>query len=262
MTDFVKVEDANIDLKTALQWRMALSDDDFIDETVTDAAIVHHCRSKNISASVEEIQTVFSELRYARELESADETKTWMKTSGIDEAAMAQVCEVLALRNAIRKSITDEECKEVFVDEQASFDVAEVYNITLDDEDLANEILSQIEDEDDSFYNLAIEHSVDDETYLKAGYMGEVTRNDVRAEAESAIFSANTGAVVGPIAEGDQFTIYMVRKVVKPDFDDVKETIRDRLFDEFIEGLPGTVKVEVLPLGTVTNPVDPADDVE
>ena len=25
---------------------MALSDDDFIDETVTDAAIVHHCRSK------------------------------------------------------------------------------------------------------------------------------------------------------------------------------------------------------------------------
>ena len=83
------------------------------------------------------------------ELESADETKTLMKTSGIDEAAMAQVCEVLALRNAIRKSITDEECKEVFVDEQASFDVAEVYNITLDDEDLANEILSQIEDEDD-----------------------------------------------------------------------------------------------------------------
>ena len=61
MTDFVKVEDANIDLKTALQWRMALSDDDFIDETVTDAAIVHHCRSKNISASVEET-TVFSEV--------------------------------------------------------------------------------------------------------------------------------------------------------------------------------------------------------
>ena len=45
-------------------------------------------------------------------------------------------------------------------------------------------------------------------------------------------------------------------------FDDVKETIRDRLFDEFIEGLPGTVKVEVLPLGTVMSPADPNDDVE
>ena len=49
-----------------------------------------------------------------------------MKMSGISEDAMAQVCEILALRNAIRKSITDEECKELFVDEQASFDVAEV----------------------------------------------------------------------------------------------------------------------------------------
>ena len=97
---------------------------------------------------------------------------------------------------------------------------------------------------------------MDDETYLKAGYMGEVTRNDVRAEANQQFFQ-QTQAHVGPIAEGDQFTIYMVRKVVKPDFDDVKETIRDRLFDEFIEGLPGTVKVEVLPLGTVTNPVIP-----
>ena len=63
MTDFLKVDGANIDLQTALQWRLALSDDDFIDETVTDAAIVHHCRSKNIAASVEDIQTVFSELR-------------------------------------------------------------------------------------------------------------------------------------------------------------------------------------------------------
>ena len=66
------------------------------------------------------------------------------------------------------------------------------HNITLDDEDPANEIPSQIEDED-TFYNLAIEHSVDDEPSEASG--GEVTRNDVRAEAESQFFS-DTGAVV------------------------------------------------------------------
>ena len=77
--------------------------------------------------------------------------------------------------------------------------------------------MSQIEEEDDSFYNLAVEHSVDDETYLKAGYIGEVTRDGVRAEAESLIFSSEDGSVVGPVKEGDQYTIYMVRRIIKPD---------------------------------------------
>ena len=262
MSEFLKVDGADIDLKTALQWRMVVDDDEFVEETVTDAAVIHYCKDKNISASAEDIQTVFNELRYTKELESADETKNWMKTTGLSETSVAQACEIMALRNAMRKSISDDEIKEVFVDEQASLDVAEIYSITVDDEDLAKEIVSQIEDESDSFYNLAIEHSIDEETYLKAGYIGEVTRNDVRAEAEAAIFSAEKGAIIGPILEGDQYTVYMVRNVVKPVYDDVKDMLRDRIFEELIEGLSGTVKVEVLPLGTVAEPADPSEDIE
>lgn len=260
MTDFLKVDGAEIDLETALQWRIAVADDEFIQGTVTDAAVIQYCKSGNISASKEEIQNVFAEFRYAQEMESADETKSWMKENGISEKVMAQVCEIMALRNKVRTSISDDECRENFTLDQTSFDVAEIYSITVEDEDLANEIASQIEEEDDTFYNLAIEHSVDDDTYLKAGYVGEVTRNDVRAEAESLIFSAENGSVVGPVLEGDQYTLYMVRRVIKPDFEDVKENIRDRLFEEFLEGLPGTVKVELTPLGTTTEPVDPSDE--
>ena len=54
----------------------------------------------------------------------------------------------------------------------------------------------------------------------------------------------------------------MVRRIIKPDFDDIKETIRDRLFEEFLEGLPGTVKVELTPLGTTTDPIDVSEDDE
>jgi parvulin-like peptidyl-prolyl isomerase len=262
MTDFLKVDGAEIDLKTALQWRIAIGDDDFIQETVTDASVVQYCKSQNISVSKDEIQNVFAEFRYAQGMESADETKNWMSENGLSQAAMAQVCEIIALRNALRKEISDDECREEFSLNQTSFDVAEIYNITVDDEDLANEIMSQIDEDDDSFYNLAVEHSVDEETYLKAGYTGEVTRDGVRAEAESLIFSAEDGSVVGPVKEGDQYTIYMVRRIMKPDFDDIKETIRDRLFEEFLEGLPGTVKVELTPLGTTTDPIDVSDDDE
>lgn len=260
MTDFLRVDGEEIDLKTALQWRLGVDNDDFIDETVTDAAVFKYCKVKEISVTQEEIQNVFNELRYTKEMESAEETKSWMKESGLSEESMAQVCEIMALRNAMRKSISDDECREVFAMDQASHDVAEIYSITLDDEDLANEIISQIEDEEDTFYNLAIEHSVDDATYLKAGYVGEVTRNDVRAEAESLIFSAEDGALVGPVSEGDQYTVYLVRRVVKPDFDDVKESIRDNLHEELLEGLSGIVKVELVPLGTTTEPADPDEE--
>ena len=48
----------------------------------------------------------------------------------------------------------------------------------------------------------------------------------------------------------------MVREVIKPTFEDLKERIRDDLFAELIDGLPGTVKVDVIPLGTTTKPVE------
>jgi len=258
--EFMKVDGADIDLKTALQWRAAVGDDAFVQSTATDAAVVQYCGEKNISASAEDVQTVFNETRYLMEMESAEQTKAWMSENGLDDKSVAQACEIMALRNKIRTSITDDEVKEAFLEEQASFDVAEIYNITVDDEDLANEIMSQLEDETDSFYNLAVEHSIDEDSYLKGGYTGEVTRNDVRAEAEAAIFGAANGAVVGPIKEDDDYTLYMVRKVVKPEFEDIKEMLRDRIFEDLIEGLGGTAVVEVLPLGTRTEPPEELDE--
>ncbi len=260
MTIFMKVDGAEIDLKTALQWRAAIGDDSFIQSTATDAAVVQYCKEKGISASPDEIQTVFNELRYAAELEKAEQVTVWMAENGLDQGAVAQACEITALTNKIRESISDEEVKEVFLEAQASYDVAEIYNITVDDEGLADEIVSQLEDEEDSFYNLAVEHSIDEDSYLKGGYSGEMTRSDVRAEAEAAIFGASNGDVVGPIKEDDDYTVYMVHKIVKPEFDDVKETIRDRLFEELIEGLSGTSVVEIVPLGTKTEPPEDLDE--
>lgn len=262
MSDFLEVDGAKIDLKTALQWRMALGDDKFAQDTATDAAVVIYCKENGITVSAEEIQHVFNEMRYSDENESADQTRAWMTESGLDEKVLAQVCEITALRNKIRQSITDDEVREEYVENQNNYDVAEIYNITVDDEDLAEEIVETLEDEDDSFLNLALEHSIDMETYLKGGYMGEVTRDMVRAEAEAEIFGAENGAVVGPIKEDDDYTVYMVHKVVKPDFDDIKETIRDRLFEDLIEGLAGSGTVKNIPLGLVSEPPDDDEDDE
>ena len=262
MSEFLKVDGAEISLKTALQWAAVLNDDEFIEKTAQNAIVVQYCAENGISASDEEIQNVFSELRYSDELEKAEETKSWMAENGLDNAAVANMCEIMALRNKVREAITDEEIKEEFVEEQSTYDVAEIYSISVDDEDLANEIVSQLEDEEDSFYNLAVEHSIDEDTYLKGGYVGEVTRNDLRAEAEAGVFAASAGDIVGPIKEDDLFTVYKVLRVINPELDDVKDVIRDRIFEEFTEGLTGTAVIEVVPLGTRQEPVDDSDDEE
>ena len=70
MTDFLRVDDEEIDLKTALQWRLGIDDDEFVEETVRDVALLSYCDLNNISVSKEEIQNVFDEYRYAKEMES------------------------------------------------------------------------------------------------------------------------------------------------------------------------------------------------
>ena len=82
------------------------------------------------------------------------------------------------------------------------------------------------------------------------------------AEAEAGVFAASGGDIVGPIKEDDLFTVYKVLRVINPELDDVKDVIRDRIFEEFTEGLTGTAVIEVMPLGTRQEPVDDSDDEE
>jgi len=262
MTNFINVNGAGVDVKTALQWQMVAGNTDFTDETVKNAAVVQYAQGNGLSASADEIQEFFGNVRYDLELEKADDFNVWLKSNNVELQTVQDVCEIGVLRNKIRTTISDADVEEHFNLNKESYDVANLYSLTVESEDLANELMAQLEDGEDSFVNLALEHSVDGDTFRKGGYNGEVTRETVRAEVEAAVFSAAPGAILGPIKDEDGYTLYMVSDLISPELDDLKETIRDELFEEKLELISAEASVDEVLLGIKDEPVEAADDDE
>lgn len=244
MTAFAVVNGVEISIERALGWRAALSDTALMDETARAVGVMQYARENGLSASREEIEEQIREMRYAMDLEKAEDLRAWMTREGVTEPALRETAEIGVLQNKIRESITDADLQPAFTESQATMEYVELYSLTVEDEDLAQELRAQIEEEEDSFYNLAVEHSVDGATFRQGGFMGDVTREMVRGEAEAAIFGASDGALVGPIKEGEDYTLYLVRRVVKPSFEDVKETMRDEAFEDLLESFVAAAAFE------------------
>lgn len=244
MTDFATINGVDVSIKRALAWRAANADNALMRETAKSVGAMQYAKENGISVTQEDIQSYFAEIRYLMEMESAEAAKSWMAEEGLSEQDVREFCEIGAILNKIRVSISDDDLKETYTETQNTFEYAELYSLTVEDQDLADEIKAQLDDGDDSFLNLAAEHSVDAATARQGGFVGEVTREMVRGDAEAAIFGASAGDVVGPIAEGEDITVYMVKNIVRPSFDDVKESLRDEAFEELVESFADTAEIE------------------
>lgn len=262
MTTFIKVDGTDIDIKTALQWQLIGGDTSFTDATISNAAIVQYAAENGLSVAPEELQTFLNEIRYDLELDKADDMNQWLKEHGLELATVQNFCEIGVLRNKIRASIADDDIAAFFNNNKENYETAELYSLTVESEDMANELRTQIEDDGENFLALANEHSIDGDTFRQGGFIGDVTRGTVRAEVEAAVFAASSGELVGPVKDEDGYTLYMVSKLNKPELDDLKDIIRDDMFEETLEIISARATVDQVVLGIKEEPIDEVEPEE
>jgi peptidylprolyl isomerase len=120
---------------------------------------------------------------------SLDEFEAWITDTLYQETMMAQVCSEAAVR-------------QYFTLNSPRFDSVEISHIVLDSEGAAREMMSVLEEEPDSFAEMAREHSVG-ETREQAGRIGKVLRGALKGDIEARVFNAREGELLGPFASPD-----------------------------------------------------------
>ena len=261
MTAFLTVNDEEIDLETALRWQMIAGNHTFAQETIKNAVVRQYAEANGIEATAEELQTVFNEFRYALGLESAEATNAWLKTHGLDLQALQDFCEICALRNRIRASVTDDEIQERYTETRTSLERVDLYAIFSASQDESAELRAQVE-EGENFLALAREHSTDPESAKKGGYLGETSREELSGEVEAAAFGGKPGDLVGPIKDDEDFVLYMVGERMAPTLEAMREKIREDLFEGLILDYAVNAEVEQNALGIRGNPFKDDEDFE
>ncbi len=210
-----------------------------LDDMVTDRVTVLAAKKAGVSVSTEEVQERFDQIRRVQGLHRAKAAMEFLDNLGLSLDEFETYLAELLLKEKVVDMVTSEAAiEEYFSLNSPEFDSIEVGHIVLASEGTARELGALLEDDPDSFHDLAREHSLDLETRDRGGVIGTVIRGALQNELEAKVFNAAEGAVLGPFpsADGKAFEIFKVIEKKSAVLDETrKKQVAKKLHDVWLE---------------------------
>ncbi len=224
--------------------------DDTFEPYLIDKVAAHAARKQGITVSVKEVQNRVDEIRRVLSLHRAKDTLEFLVSLGLTVDDFENYVTELVYKDKVYNAVcTEKAVTEYFNLHSPRFDGIELSQIVLDSEGKAREMMALLEDDPDSFAELAKQHSLDDETRDSGGVVGKVLRGTLENEVEAKVFNASKGEVVGPfmISDGLIYEIFRVTDIYPAKLDEsTKSEVQKLIFDEWLEVVTQELNVEIL----------------
>jgi parvulin-like peptidyl-prolyl isomerase len=131
-----------------------------------------------------------------------------------------------------------------FVEHQLDYAGVVMYEVVLNDEDLALELFYGIQEGEISFSDVAHQYIQDTELRRKGGYRGIVTRKDLKPEMSAAVFAATPLQVLKPIVTAKGVHLILVEEIIQPELnDELRQKISSDLWSEWLKQQIAAVEV-------------------
>ena len=207
----------------------------FIEDAINNALIQREAAELDISATDSELQQAADDFRAAHDLHTAEATENWLAERHLTFEDWEALIEHKMIGQKLREAVTDGKVEQHFVENSLSFDCAAISRIVVGDEDIIRELRAQIFEEGADFHALARQYSTDTATKHIGGYAGQISRTEMEAAVESAVFGAQPGKIVGPLKTDDGWQLIKVESIHKATLNEaLRETIKSQLFDEWL----------------------------
>ena len=216
----------------------------FLNDAVTLVLLRQYAAERGVANTDAELQLAADELRYTRGQESAEAVRQWLREHHQDVLSFQDGLDLMLLRNKIRNAIPAEEIKAYYAEHAVEFETAEVYSIRVENENLAKELLAQMNDEGANFHVLAMEHSKDEATRPLGGFVGNLTRTGMTGAVAAAVFSSRPVSVIGPVKTEHGWNLFKVTKHHKATLEESADSIRLTLMDDLISKLRAKARIE------------------
>jgi parvulin-like peptidyl-prolyl isomerase len=119
-----------------------------------------------------------------------------------------------------------------------------MYEVVLEDEDLALELFYAVKEGEMSFYDVAHQYIQDVELRRKGGYLGVLRRQDLKPEISAAVFAAKPPQLLKPIVTAKGISLIFVEEIIQPELDNkLHYQIVSELFGEWVKKQAESVAV-------------------
>jgi len=231
------------------QVKISLEILDISERIVTRKIFTKAALEVDITVTTEELQKAADTIRSLKQLHSAKDTLAWLEKNclSIDDL------ETAAYLNAIKqKFIADrftDKVEPYFYENHLDYAGVVMYEVVLDDEDLAIELFYEIREGETSFYDIAHKYIQDTELRRQGGYRGILSRKDLKPEISAAVFATTPPQVLKPILTSKGVHLILVEEIIQPKLDNnLRYRIADELFTGWLNKQAKSVEVAILPL--------------
>lgn len=193
-------------------------------------------QERGVIVTPEDIQTEADSIRYRKRLEKAADTTAWLEAQMVTADDWEAGISHHLLASKLSEHLFDQEVDKYFAQNKSDFEQFVLYQIVFPYEQLAYEILYQIEEEEINFYHAAHLYDVDERRRYNCGYQGKVYRKNFPPDIAAAIFSASLGEIVGPLKIEQRYHLFIIEEFIQAELTPQRrQEILTKLFTEWLE---------------------------
>jgi parvulin-like peptidyl-prolyl isomerase len=215
-----------------------------IEGIITRKIIVSTAEEAGIKVEIEELQKAADQFRLMNKLRSTDDTLVWLQKHSLSLDDFEELVYINLIAGKLVQHLFGDKIEAFFVEHQLDYAGAVIYEVILDDEDLAMELFYAIKEGEMSFPEVAHQYILDTELRRAGGYRGIVRRQEMKPEISAAVFAATPHQVLKPVATSLGVHLILVEEIIQPQLDEkLRLKIGSDLFSQWLR--PKVQQVEV-----------------
>lgn len=209
---------------------------EIIEGIVTRKVIANAAAEAGIKVETEELQKAADQMRLMNKLDSADATWAWLEKHSLCIDDYEEIVYSTIISGKLAADLFADKVEPYFFEHQLDYVGVVMYEVVLDDEDLAIELFYAIKEGEMSFFDIAHKYIQDTELRRKGGYQGILRRQELRPEVSAAVFVATPPQVLKPMVTSKGLHLIFVEEIIQPQLDNkVRQQIISNLFTEWLK---------------------------
>jgi parvulin-like peptidyl-prolyl isomerase len=216
-------------------WKVSGKLQEMLYETAKEVYVADLAAGEGITATPEEVEEGLQAEYASLEVESEEQFVEALEAAGLTLEDVRAKVSAEIVREKVKEQQTAEQVPAYFEEHLDEYTTATLWEIAVTEQSLADELATQLREENADFEALARQHSVIEESAANGGYVGEQAKAALPEEVAAAIFSASPGTLVGPLKVEDKYFLVFVESINEPVLDEETYwTLRDQMFDEWV----------------------------
>lgn len=198
--------------------------------------IEQQAASAGIIPTAEELQVAADRFRMINQLETAEATWKWLQAHFLSVDDFEHLVAHSLTTEKLARHLFGDRVEHFFHQNLLEYSGATIYEVVLEDPELAMEIFYSLQEGDLSFADVAYQYIRDPELKRRGGYIGTVSRKQLRPEISAAVFAAKPPQLLKPVVTAVGIHLIQVEEIVQPELDDgIRQRILMDMFERWLE---------------------------